>query len=65
MPTTEEILSDIGKRLEALEKRTRIFCLSCGKSEFEVKKMFCARNINICNECVDLCNRVADGTTTP
>ncbi len=36
-------------------------CVFCGKHHSDVKKMFCATEHKcICNECLDLCNEIAN-----
>ena len=35
---------------------SRIRCSFCGKYESQVKKIFSGAGVNICDECVELCN---------
>ncbi len=46
--------------LRLLTRRTKysLRCSFCGKLEVEVKKLIAGPNVNICNECIDVCNQV-------
>ncbi len=37
-----------------------IYCSFCGKTQNEVEKMITGPSVNICNECVDVCNDVIE-----
>jgi hypothetical protein len=38
-----------------------VFCSFCGKSQHEVFRMIAGDKVNICSECVDLCNEIIAG----
>ena len=35
-----------------------LFCSFCGKNQNEVRKLIAGPSVNICNECIDLCNDI-------
>ena len=35
-----------------------LFCSFCSKSQHEIKKLIAGPSVYICNECIDLCNRI-------
>ena len=42
-----------------MAKKTKdLFCDFCGKERHEVEKLIAGANVNICNECVKLCDRI-------
>ncbi len=40
-------------------------CSFCGQSENEVKKLVAGPNVYICDQCVDICNRVMADAEVP
>ena len=36
-------------------RRTELICSFCGKSSSQVKRIIVGPDVNICNECVELC----------
>ena len=49
-----------GRKIEDVDHPTRrkLRCSFCGKREDEVEKLIAGPGVFICNECVDLCNRI-------
>ena len=48
-------------RAKSAKKAVTLFCTFCGKSQHEVKKLISGpASIFICNECVEICNRIVD-----
>lgn len=43
-------------------KKTLLICSFCDKNQYEVKKMIAGPNVLICDECVELCSDIIDGT---
>lgn len=41
---------------------TRLVCTFCGKGEPLVNKIIAGPGVYICDQCVDLCNEILDGT---
>ena len=39
-----------------------LLCTFCGKNQNEVKKLIAGPGVNICGQCVDVCNKVLDGS---
>jgi ATP-dependent Clp protease ATP-binding subunit ClpX len=55
-------------RLLTRQKEYSLRCSFCAKLEAEVRKLIAGPNVNICNECIDICNQViadADIKATP
>jgi len=55
-----EVLVDIGKRLDRLEKKTERYCSFCHKSELVVEVLIISESKGVCNECLDLCNKIIE-----
>ena len=36
-----------------------LYCSFCGKSQNDVRKLIAGPDVHICNECADLCHRIA------
>jgi len=45
-------------KLAKLNRDKEIHCSFCGKSQSAVKKIVVGPGVNICNECVELCNEI-------
>ena len=43
------------------ERTEEAFCSFCGKSNKEVNQLFAGDGVNICNECVEICQQLIDG----
>lgn len=43
---------------EELEDRDIVRCSFCGQSSTDVAKIITGPNVNICNECIDICNEI-------
>ena len=43
-------------------KKTLFICSFCDKSQYEVKKLIAGPEVLICDECVELCSDIIDGT---
>jgi len=43
---------------ELVSKDNWLACPFCGKWQYEVKKLIAGPGVNICNECVEICNGV-------
>ena len=41
-----------------VKKTTELFCDFCGKDRASVEKLIAGANVNICNECVKLCDQI-------
>jgi ATP-dependent Clp protease ATP-binding subunit ClpX len=41
-------------------KVSRLRCSFCGKSRDRVAKLIAGPGVYICNECIDLCNRILE-----
>jgi len=39
----------------------KLTCSFCGKNQDQVRKLIAGPSVNICDECVDLCNDVIEG----
>ena len=37
-------------------KEKKLICSFCGKNQDDVERMIIGPNVNICNECIGLCN---------
>ena len=40
------------------EQRAKIRCSFCGKDQYQVRKIIAGPAVNICDECIDLCNDI-------
>lgn len=47
------------------ERTEEAFCSFCGKSNKEVDQLFAGDGVNICNECVEICQQLIDGQEKP
>ncbi|HFL8819437.1 MAG TPA: ATP-dependent Clp protease ATP-binding subunit ClpX [Candidatus Azoamicus sp. OHIO2] len=43
-------------------KKKKILCSFCEKNQYEVRKLIAGSNVLICDECVELCSDIIDGT---
>ncbi|EFB3484002.1 carboxylate--amine ligase [Escherichia coli] len=41
--------------------RRTLYCRFCNKSQYTVKKLIAGEDVFICDECVDVCNRIIRG----
>lgn len=41
--------------------RRTLYCSFCNKSQYTVKKLIAGEDVFICDECVDVCNRIIRG----
>jgi hypothetical protein len=39
---------------------SRLVCSFCGKAQPDVRKLIAGPKVNICNECVEVCNKLLD-----
>lgn len=58
----DEAAGGLAKSMHQCDNRPaappQITCSFCGAGHRDVVKMFAGPNVNICNECVDLCNGI-------
>jgi ATP-dependent protease Clp ATPase subunit len=53
----------VGKKIPDLKK---YICSFCGKDNYSVDKLITnGQNINICNECIELCVDILNGEAKP
>ena len=45
------------------KKTNDLFCDFCGKDRSNVEKLIAGANVNICNECVKLCDQILEDQT--
>jgi hypothetical protein len=50
---------------EAPEKQRESRCSFCGKTSKEVLKLIAGPNVNICNECIEICNEILSDDLAP
>jgi len=48
------------KQAEASEKPKEVRCSFCGKKKEETSKLISGPNVQICNECVEICNEILE-----
>ena len=45
------------------KKTKELYCDFCGKDRSDVEKLIAGANVNICNECVKLCDQILEDQT--
>jgi hypothetical protein len=50
----------IEKQTEASENPKEVGCSFCGKKQEEVSRLISGPNVQICNECVEICNEILE-----
>ena len=46
-----------------VKKTKELYCDFCGKDRSDVEKLIAGANVNICNECVKLCDKILEDQT--
>lgn len=62
-PTSELLIKHEVVEVRALgdEGAKKYYCTFCGKSQEEAGKLIAGPHVNICDECVGICNQIISG----